>query len=69
MNTMIVIRLGRIGDVTLTSPAIKNLRFAFPEAEILLRPISLTASAHMGPGTWAVAFLGRLPRPDTHARK
>ena len=41
----------------------------FPEAEILLRPISLTASAHMGPGTWAVAFLGRLPRPDTHARK
>jgi hypothetical protein len=26
-------------------------------AEILLAPMSLTAGAHMGPGTWAVAFL------------
>jgi len=28
-----------------------------PEAEILLHPMSLTSGAHMGPGTWAVAFL------------
>jgi DegV family protein with EDD domain len=28
-----------------------------PEAETLLVPMSLTAGAHMGPGTWAVAFL------------
>jgi hypothetical protein len=28
-----------------------------PAAEILLRPLSLTSGAHMGPGTWAVAFL------------
>jgi uncharacterized protein len=29
----------------------------FPGAEILLMPMSLTAGAHMGPGTWAVALL------------
>jgi uncharacterized protein len=28
-----------------------------PLAEILLHPMSLTSGAHMGPGTWAVAFL------------
>ena len=27
------------------------------EAEIILHPMSLTSGAHMGPGTWAVAFL------------
>ncbi|MHB8910644.1 MAG: DegV family protein [Syntrophales bacterium] len=29
----------------------------YPAAEILLHPMSLTSGAHMGPGTWAVAFL------------
>lgn len=29
----------------------------FPRAEIIIGPLSLTAGAHMGPGTWAVAFL------------
>ncbi len=29
----------------------------YPKAEILLHPMSLTSGAHMGPGTWAVAFL------------
>jgi DegV family protein with EDD domain len=28
-----------------------------PKAEIILQPMSLTSGAHMGPGTWAVAFL------------
>ena len=28
-----------------------------PGAEILLHPMSLTSGAHMGPGTWALAFL------------
>jgi uncharacterized protein len=28
-----------------------------PDAEIILHPMSLTSGAHMGPGTWAVAFL------------
>jgi uncharacterized protein len=31
-----------------------------PAAEILLHPMSLTSGAHMGPGTWAVAFLNAL---------
>ena len=29
----------------------------FPEAQVILHPLSLTSGAHMGPGTWAVAFL------------
>jgi DegV family protein with EDD domain len=29
----------------------------YPEAEIILQPLSLTSGAHMGPGTWGVAFL------------
>ena len=29
----------------------------FPAAETWLQPVSLTSGAHMGPGTWAVAFL------------
>jgi DegV family protein with EDD domain len=30
---------------------------SYPLAEIILQPLSLTSGAHMGPGTWAVAFL------------
>jgi fatty acid-binding protein DegV len=29
----------------------------YPQAEIFLQPLSLTSGAHMGPGTWGVAFL------------
>ena len=29
----------------------------YPGVEILLHPMSLTSGAHMGPGTWGVAFL------------
>jgi len=29
----------------------------YPLADILLQPLSLTSGAHMGPGTWGVAFL------------
>jgi len=29
----------------------------YPDAEIILQPLSLTSGAHMGPGTWGVAFL------------
>ncbi len=28
----------------------------YPEAEILLVPLSLTSGVHMGPGTWSIAF-------------
>lgn len=40
--------------------AAAQIKKRFPEAEILIRPLSLTAGAHMGPGTWAVAFLPSL---------
>ncbi len=29
----------------------------YPKAVIILQPLSLTSGAHMGPGTWGVAFL------------
>lgn len=35
---------------------------AFPNAEILMRPLSLTTGAHCGPGTWAVAYLPPLQK-------
>jgi fatty acid-binding protein DegV len=33
------------------------IRSRCPSAEILSVPLSLTSGAHMGPGTWGVAFL------------
>lgn len=36
------------------------LRQRFPAAEVIFQPLSLTSGAHMGPGTWAVAFTPRL---------
>jgi DegV family protein with EDD domain len=35
----------------------KTLAERYPQAEIILQPLSLTSGAHMGPGTWGVAFL------------
>lgn len=35
----------------------RKIQSHFPKAEIILRPLSLTSGAHMGPGTWAIAFL------------
>ena len=29
----------------------------YPQADIILQPLSLTSGAHMGPGTWGIAFL------------
>lgn len=40
--------------------AVSKIISCFPKAKILLRPLSLTSGAHMGPGTWAVAFLPSL---------
>lgn len=34
-----------------------QVRSLLPAASILFRPLSLTSGVHMGPGTWAVAFL------------
>ena len=33
-----------------------EIRARFPQAEIAVVPLSLTAGVHMGPGTWSVAF-------------
>jgi uncharacterized protein len=35
----------------------------YPQAEIILQPISLTSGAHFGPGTWAIAFLPEIEQP------
>ena len=35
----------------------KKIEELYPDAEIILQPLSLTSGAHMGPGTWGVAFL------------
>jgi DegV family protein with EDD domain len=35
----------------------KKIERLYPSAEILLQPLSLTSGVHMGPGTWAIAFL------------
>jgi DegV family protein with EDD domain len=36
---------------------LRTLQIKYPESEIMFVPLSLTSGAHMGPGTWAVAFL------------
>jgi DegV family protein with EDD domain len=40
-----------------TDAVLPRIREAFPNAECLLQPMSLTAGVHMGPGTWALAYL------------
>jgi hypothetical protein len=37
--------------------AAQMVRDLQPAARILLRPLSLTSGAHMGPGTWGIAYL------------
>ena len=34
-----------------------KIRQRYPSTEIILQPLSLTSGVHMGPGTWAVAFM------------
>lgn len=38
----------------------ETLQNLYPRADILVQPLSLTSGAHMGPGTWGVAFLENL---------
>jgi len=35
----------------------KEVKRRYPFTELILQPLSLTSGAHMGPGTWALAFL------------
>ncbi len=41
----------------------KILEDHYPQAEVILQPLSLTSGAHMGPGTWGVAFLPQIDEP------
>ncbi|MCX5880944.1 MAG: DegV family EDD domain-containing protein, partial [Deltaproteobacteria bacterium] len=40
----------------------KRIEESAPLSEIILQPLSLTSGAHMGPGTWAIAFLPELKK-------
>ena len=35
----------------------KEIERLCPRADIKLQPLSLTSAVHMGPGTWAMAFI------------
>jgi len=39
------------------------IRNRYPQARIIFQQISLTSSVHMGPGTWAIAFLPQKTLP------
>lgn len=43
--------------------AADRIQMVLPQADITIRPLSLTAGAHMGPGTWALAYLPQLTAP------
>ena len=36
----------------------------FPLVQVIMQPFSLTSAAHMGPGSWGIAFLTEYPRKD-----
>ncbi len=40
----------------------------FPRMQVILQPLSLTSAAHMGPGSWGIAFLAEdFQKDDSHA--
>ncbi|MCF8027594.1 MAG: DegV family EDD domain-containing protein [Desulfobacteraceae bacterium] len=43
-------------------PVKERIAGLFPEAEILLQPMSMTSGVHIGPGAWAVAWCCDNPR-------
>ena len=36
----------------------------FPLVEVTMQPFSLTSAAHMGPGSWGIAFLPENPKEN-----
>jgi len=57
-KTRALIMLEYSDNYDLVHEAVKPLiEERYPQAQIIVQPLSLTAGAHMGPGTWAVAFL------------
>ena len=45
-------------------PVKERIAALFPEAEILLQPMSMTSGVHIGPGAWAVAWCCDNPRAE-----
>ena len=43
--------IGQVGEFK------EKVQALYPKAVVFLQPLSLTSGAHMGPGTWGVAFL------------
>ena len=41
-----------------------NIERRFPLVQVIIQPFSLTSAAHMGPGSWGIAFLTEYPRKD-----
>lgn len=56
-NPHALIMLEYSDNVAQVSEFQKQVKELYPQADIILQPLSLTSGAHMGPGTWGVAFL------------
>ncbi len=41
-----------------------EIEHRFPLAQVILQPLSLTTAAHVGPGSWGIAFLAEYPQKD-----
>lgn len=52
-----LIMLEHSDNLAQVSEFYEKIRKLYPNTEIILQPLSLTSGAHMGPGTWGVAFL------------
>lgn len=62
-NDKALIMLEYSDNYDLVADGIRPLIAAgYPQADIIVQPLSLTSGSHMGPGTWAMAFL-----PETTA--
>jgi fatty acid-binding protein DegV len=41
-----------------------EIEHRFPLVQIIMQPLSLTTAAHVGPGSWGIAFLTEYPEKD-----
>ena len=56
-DSLALIMLEYSDNIEQVSEFRKQVQKLYPRAEIILQPLSLTSGAHMGPGTWGIAFL------------
>jgi DegV family protein with EDD domain len=56
-DSLALIMLEYSDNIEQVSEFQKQVQNLYPRAEIILQPLSLTSGAHMGPGTWGIAFL------------